>query len=76
MFQEKKADDMENEVSEMMYQAQQSDRSTQRIEAESARYRAELSKVMTDERLHEIEALSVDQLQQMSFDQLVGSGLR
>lgn len=67
---------MENEINEMTYQAQESDRATQRIEAGAARFRTELAKVMTDERMHEIEALSVDQVQQMSFNQIVGSGLR
>lgn len=67
---------MENEVTEMMYQAQETERMTQRYESGAARCRAELAKVMTEERLREIETLSVDQVQQMSYDQLVGSGIR
>lgn len=76
LFQEKKIDDMENEVSELTYQGQEIDRETQRREDGAARYRNELAKVMTEERLREIETLSVDQVQQMSFDQLIGSGRR
>ncbi|XP_055296007.1 uncharacterized protein LOC129565300 [Sitodiplosis mosellana] len=73
---EKNIDEMESDISDMVYRAEQDDRMAQRDEADAGRYSGELLKIMTDEQLQYLETDSAEQLQQMNFDQIVGSGPR
>lgn len=76
IFQEAKVELVEGEITEAAYRAQEVERAAEKDEAEAARYAAELAKVMSPEELQRFERLSVQELQQMSFDQLAGSSFR
>lgn len=67
---------MERDINDRAYRVQQNERAVQRDETEAARYATEITKVITDQRLQQLEQLSAEELESMSFDQLVGSGLR